>query len=43
MLRHEYDDILDETTWAIVTRHLPPLLFELETFLARYPEDQETL
>lgn len=43
ILRHEYEDVLDDVTWAIITRHLPPLLLELETFLARYPEDQETL
>ncbi|CDZ28773.1 Hypothetical protein NGAL_HAMBI490_36340 [Neorhizobium galegae bv. officinalis] len=36
-------DILDEATWAIITRHLPPLLIELETFLAQYPDEQETL
>jgi len=43
MLRHEYENILDETIWTIRTDRLPPLLTELETFLARYPEDQETL
>ena len=43
MLRHEYDNILDETIWATITDRLPPLLAELETFLAGYPEDQETL
>jgi uncharacterized protein with HEPN domain len=43
MLRHDYADILDEITWAIITPHLPPLLVELETFLAQYPADQETL
>lgn len=43
ILRHEYEDILDEATWAIITRHLPPLLIELETFLAQYPAEQETL
>lgn len=43
MLRHEYENILDETIWTIRTDRLPPLLAELEAFLARYPEDQETL
>nr|WP_250809558.1 HepT-like ribonuclease domain-containing protein [Neorhizobium tomejilense] len=43
ILRHEYEDVLDDVTWAIITRHLPLLLAELETFLADYPQDQETL
>ncbi|AYC99874.1 hypothetical protein NCHU2750_04770 [Neorhizobium sp. NCHU2750] len=43
MLRHDYADILDETIWKTITDRLPPLIVELETFLARYPEDQETL
>ena len=43
ILRHEYEDLLDDVTWAIVTRHLPSLLADLETFLAQYPDDQETL
>ncbi|WP_437350607.1 HepT-like ribonuclease domain-containing protein [Neorhizobium petrolearium] len=43
ILRHEYEDVLDDVTWAIITRHLPPLIVDLETFLAEYPEDQETL
>jgi uncharacterized protein with HEPN domain len=43
MLRHEYDSILTETTWAMITGPLPPLLLDLEAFLARYPEEQETL
>ncbi len=29
MLRHDYDDILDETIWSAITDRLPPLLVEL--------------
>ncbi len=43
MLRHDYDAILDQTIWTAVTDRLPSLIIELETFLAKYPEDQETL
>lgn len=43
MLRHDYDDILDETIWSAITDRLPPLLVELQAFLAQYPEDQEVL
>lgn len=43
MLRHDYDDILDETIWSAITERLPPLLVELQAFLAQYPEDQEVL
>jgi uncharacterized protein with HEPN domain len=43
ILRHDYEGVLDEVIWAIVTERLPPLLGDLETFLARYPADQETL
>lgn len=42
-LRHEYEDILDESIWKIITDGQPPLIADLQTFLARYPEDQETL
>ncbi|TDK37656.1 DUF86 domain-containing protein [Rhizobium deserti] len=43
VLRHGYEDILDEVVWMIVTDRLPPLLVELNTFLGQYPDDQETL
>jgi len=43
MLRHDYDAILDQTIWTAVTDRLPSLIVKLETFLAKYPEDQETL
>ncbi|TNM65905.1 HepT-like ribonuclease domain-containing protein [Aliirhizobium smilacinae] len=43
VLCHDYDGVLDETIWSMITDRLPPLIVELETFLAQYPEDQETL
>lgn len=43
ILRHDYPDVLDAVIWAAITHRLPPLLADLEAFLARYPEDQETL
>lgn len=43
VLRHDYSRVLDSIIWAILTDRLPPLLVDLKTFLARYPEDQETL
>jgi uncharacterized protein with HEPN domain len=43
VLRHDYSRVLDSIIWTILTDRLPPLIAELETFLARYPEDQEML
>ncbi len=43
ILRHDYPDLLDAAVWAIIRDYLPPLLADLETFLSRYPADQETL
>jgi uncharacterized protein with HEPN domain len=43
ILRHHYPDVLDDMIWLTITKHVPPLLIELETFLAKYPDDQETL
>lgn len=43
ILRHDYDRVLDSVIWTIITDRLPPLLADLQTFLAQYPEDQETL
>lgn len=43
ILRHDYEGVLDDAVWATITMRLPPLLVELEAFLAQYPEDQENL
>ncbi|MBO0140482.1 DUF86 domain-containing protein [Agrobacterium sp. Ap1] len=43
VLRHDYPDLLDRMIWTMITDRLPSLIVELETFLAKYPEDQETL
>jgi uncharacterized protein with HEPN domain len=43
VLRHDYNRVLDSIIWTIRTDRLPPLLGELQAFLAQYPEDQETL
>lgn len=43
VLRHDYRGVLDSVIWTTIVERLPPLLLELEIFLARYPEDQETL
>ncbi len=43
VLRHDYNRVLDTVIWTIRNDRLPPLLTELQTFLAHYPEDQETL
>lgn len=43
ILRHDYPDVLDDVLWAAISQHLPRLLAELETFLAKYPDEQETL
>lgn len=43
ILRHDYPDVVDAAIWATINRSVPPLLVDLETFLAEYPEDQETL
>jgi uncharacterized protein with HEPN domain len=41
--RHDYRGVIDKVIWTTVADRLPPLIVELETFLAHYPEDQETL
>jgi uncharacterized protein with HEPN domain len=43
VLRHDYNRVLDTIIWTIRNDRLPPLIAELQTFLARYTEDQETL
>lgn len=43
VLRHDYRGVLDTVIWTIVSDRLPPLVVELETFLAQYPDEQETL
>ncbi|MCL6706164.1 DUF86 domain-containing protein [Pseudomonas sp. R2.Fl] len=43
VLRHDYKGVLDSVIWTIVTDRLPPLVVELEKFLAQYPDEQETL
>ncbi|WP_436255350.1 HepT-like ribonuclease domain-containing protein [Neorhizobium sp. LjRoot104] len=43
VLRHDYKGVLDQVIWTTIVDRLPPLLIELETFLAQYPDDQETL
>ena len=43
VLRHDYKGVLNSVIWTIVTDRLSPLLADLETFLAQYPEDQETI
>ncbi|MFP3542572.1 HepT-like ribonuclease domain-containing protein [Rhizobium sp. SIMBA_035] len=43
VLRHDYRGVLDTVIWNAATNPLPPLLDELASFLARYPEEQETL
>ncbi|WP_245437329.1 MULTISPECIES: HepT-like ribonuclease domain-containing protein [Neorhizobium] len=43
ILRDDHDDVLDSIIWTTIVERLPPLLIELETFLAQYPAEQETL
>lgn len=43
ILRHDYDGVSKDIVWEIVKDRLPPLLIDLKTFLAQYPDDQETL
>ncbi|MBW9089209.1 DUF86 domain-containing protein [Rhizobium wenxiniae] len=43
VLRHDYPDLLDRMIWTMIADRLPSLIVELEAFLAKYPEDQETL
>ncbi|MGE7371244.1 HepT-like ribonuclease domain-containing protein [Neorhizobium sp. NPDC001467] len=43
VLRHDYNNVLDTIIWTIRNDRLPPLIAELQAFLARYPDDQETL
>ena len=43
VLRHDYRGVVDAVIWTAATERLPPLLAELEAFVAQYPEDQETL
>ena len=43
VLRHDYRGVIDTVIWNAATDPLPPLLAELTSFLARYPEEQETL
>lgn len=43
VLRHDYKSVIDAIVWNIIANRVPPLLAELEAFLANYPEDQETL
>ncbi|WP_336886408.1 HepT-like ribonuclease domain-containing protein [Rhizobium sp. SL42] len=43
VLRHDYHGVLDSVIWATLILRLPPLLQDLEGFLAMYPEEQETL
>ncbi|CDZ41026.1 DUF86 domain-containing protein [Neorhizobium galegae] len=43
VLRHDYKGVLDSVIWTTIVDRLPPLLIELETFLAQYPDEQETL
>ena len=41
ILRHDYHGSLNSSLWTIRTNNLQPLLTDLETFLSRYPVDQE--
>ena len=43
ILRHDYSNVLDVAVWAIVTINLPALMADLDSFLGRYPDEQETL
>ncbi|RWX77340.1 DUF86 domain-containing protein [Neorhizobium lilium] len=43
VLRHDYSGVMDSVIWIIRNDRLPPLLADLETFLAQYPDDQEML
>ena len=43
VLRHDYRGVINTVIWQAAHDRLPPLLAELESFVARYPEDQETL
>lgn len=43
VLRHDYHGVLDSVIWTTLTLRMPPLLRDLESFLAQYPDDQETL
>ncbi len=43
VLRHDYGGVLNSVIWTTIVERLPPLLVELENFLAQYPGDQETL
>ena len=39
MLRHAYDQIIDERIWLIVTDHLPPLKAAVEAMLDEVAKD----
>ncbi|WP_413711086.1 DUF86 domain-containing protein [Rhizobium sp. Rhizsp82] len=43
VLRHDYRGVIDTVIWNAATDPLPLLLAELTSFLAHYPEEQETL
>jgi uncharacterized protein with HEPN domain len=43
VLRHDYKGVIDRVIWKILTERLQPLMADLEAFLSRYPDDQETL
>ena len=43
VLRHDYRGVIDTVIWNAANDPLPSLLAELTSFLARYPEEQETL
>jgi len=43
ILRHEYERVDAEIVWNIISHWLHPLVIEVRTFLAQYPEDQENL
>ncbi|KAB1089338.1 DUF86 domain-containing protein [Neorhizobium galegae] len=43
ILSDDHNDVLDSIIWTTIVERLPPLLIELETFLAQYPAEQETL
>ncbi|WEZ84175.1 DUF86 domain-containing protein [Rhizobium sp. 32-5/1] len=40
ILRHEYDNIQDETIWAIVSKHLLPLLADIQNVIPQLPDEK---
>ena len=41
ILAHDYDEVNHDTVWRIVQDHLPPLIRQLETLLAKSPPQND--